>query len=147
MTQIILNEELTRMEKENKELKKYEEIKNKYSKKRKYDKEKWDNFVENCFNWKEEVNYKRKAAEILRNKIDKKNRQPKINLNSKKIMKKRQKGNNSFDDVFSRLYKAHEEHKERQQILKEKNLPSFAPKINSYVNKKKNNHFKLIIVL
>ena len=98
-----------------------------------------------CFNWKEEVNYKRKAAEILRNKIEKKNRQPKINSKSKKIMKKILKNNNSVDDVFIRLYNDYEEHKERQKILKDENLPSFTPKINNFnnfnVNNRKKNHY------
>ena len=55
------------------------------------------------------------------------------------------KGSNSVDDVFTRLYNDYEDHKERQKILDEENLPPFSPKINNikYFNrngtKRKNN--------
>ena len=144
LTQIILNEELTRIERQNKEDKEMENIRNNL-KIRKYEKEKWDNFVESCLKWQEEVNYKRRAAEIFRNNMDKKvNYKPKINVRSKNIMKKIQKGNNSVDNVFNRLYNDYEEHKERQRILDDENLPPFYPKINNvkyfnkYLNKRKN---------
>ena len=146
LTQIILNEELTRIERQNKEEKEMDDIKKKL-KIRKYDEKQWDKFVESCFKWKEEVNYKRKAAEIFRNNMEKKvNYKPKINANSKNIMKRIQKGNNSVDDVFNRLYNDYEEHKERQKILYDENLPVFYPKINKfnyinkYVNKRKYNN-------
>ena len=45
LTQIILNEELNRIEKQNKEDKEMQDFKKNY-KVRKYEKEKWDNFVE-----------------------------------------------------------------------------------------------------
>ena len=139
LTQIILNEELKRQEKQNKEEKEYEEIKNNRKKARKYEKEKWDSFVESCIKWQQEVNYKRKAAEIYRNNIDKEERKPKINSKSKKIVKKIQKGNNSVDNVFNRLYKDYEEHKERQKILDDETLPPFSPKINNVKYFNKNN--------
>ena len=157
LTQIILNEELKRQEKKNMEEKEYEEIINNRKKARKYEKEKWDSFVESCIRWQQEVNYKRKAAEIYRNKIDKEERKPKINSKSKKIVKKIQKGNNSVDNVFNRLYNDYEEHKERQKILDDETLPPFSPKINnvkyfnknSIKNKKKtnkcNNSFDIFI--
>ena len=139
LTQIILNEELKRQEKQNKEEKEYEEIKNNRKKARKYEKEKWDSFVESCIKWQQEVNYKRKAAEIYRNNIDKEERKPNINSKSKKIVKKIQKGNNSVDNVFNRLYKDYEEHKERQIILDDETLPTFSPKINNVKYFNKNN--------
>ena len=142
LTQIILNEELNRIEKQNKEDKEMQDFK-KNHKVRKYEKEKWDNFVESTLKWQEEVNYKRRAAEIYRNNLDKKeNYKPKINLRSKQLMKKIKKGNNSVDDVFIRLYNDYEEHKERQKILDMENLPPFYPKINKvkffsrYINNK-----------
>ena len=133
LTQIILNEELNKIEKENKENQKFE---GKIYKK--YEEREWNEFVEKCFKWKDEVYYKRKAAEMLFAKNL--NSNPQINQNSKKIMKKMMKGNNSVDDVFTRLYKDFEEHNERQKNLEEKNMPSFFPKINNkfYKNNKKN---------
>ena len=143
LTQIILNEELKRMEKKNQEDKEYEEIQKK-RKVRKYEKEKWDNFVESCYKWDEEVRYKRKAAEIFKNRMEA--HKPKINSKSKKIVKRLQKGNNSVDDVYTRLYNDYEEHEERKKILQSENMPPFCPKINKvkyfnkFVNKRKYNN-------
>ena len=151
LTQIILNEELTRIERQNKEEKEMNDIKKKL-KIRRYDEKQWDKFAESCFKWKEEVNYKRKATEIFRNNMEKKvNFKPKINENSKNIMKKMQKGNNSVDDVFNRLYNDYEEHKVRQKILYDENLLVFYPKINKFKYKKQrkynncNNNFDSFI--
>ena len=142
LTRIILNEELIRLERQNKEDQEYEKIRQNKLKRRKYEKEKWDKFVESCFKWKEEVNYKRKAAEIFRINMEKKvNYKPRINLRSKQIMKKMQKGSHSVDNVFNRLYNDYEEHKERQKILDEEYyLPLFTPKISNikYFNRKAN---------
>ena len=131
LTQIILNEELKRIEKENKE---EEELKNNVNNNKKYQEKEWNEFVQKCFDWKKNVFYKRKAEEIYRYKRDRKlNYKPIINENSKKIMKKMtNKNNNSFDDVFTRLYNDYEEHKEREKILKEKYMPPFNPKINNF---------------
>ena len=131
LTQIILNEELKRIEKENKE---EEELKNSVNNNKKYQEEEWNEFVQKCFDWKENIKYKRKAEEIYRNKRDKKiNYKPIINENSKKIMKKMtNKSNSSFDDVFTRLYNDYEEHKERDKILQDKYMPPFSPKINNF---------------
>ena len=143
LTQIVLNEELKRMEKKKEEDNEYEEIQKK-KKVRKYEKEKWDNFVESCYKWDEEVKYKRKAAEIFKNRME--GHRPQINSKSKRIVKKLQKGNNSVDDVYTRLYNDYEEHKERQKILENENMPPFAPKINQvkyfnkFVNKRKYNN-------
>ena len=139
LTQIILHEELKRMEKEKEEEKELEIIRSYRKKARKYDKEKWNSFVDSCNKWNEEVKYKRKAAEIYRNSMEKKlNYKPRINSRSKRIMNKIQKGNNSVDDVFTRLYNDYDEHKERQKILEDENLPPFSPKINIYKRSKKN---------
>ena len=128
LTQIILNEELNKMKKEAQEEKQMNEKIYK-----KYEPKAWNEFVEKCFQWKEEIYERRKEAENYRNKLDQKiNYQPKINENSKKIMKKINKGNTSVDDVFTRLYNDYEEHKERQKDLEDKNLPIFSPKINNF---------------
>ena len=131
LTQILLNEELNRIEKENLEEK---ELKNKVNKNKKYQEKEWNEFVEKCFEWKKNVIYKRKANEIYRYKRDKQiNYKPFINENSKRIMRKIiNKNNSSFDDVFTRLYNDYEEHKERQKILDEKYSPPFNPMINNF---------------
>ena len=131
LTQIILNEELNKMDKENKE---EQEIKNNINNNKKYEEKEWNEFVEKCLEWKKNIIYKRKAAEITRNKRDKQiNYKPIINGNSKKIMRKMMnKNNSSFDDVFTRLYNDYEEHKERQKVLNEKYMPCFNPMINNF---------------
>ena len=131
LTQIILNEELNRMETEKKE---DDEIKINVNNNRKYEKKEWDEFVEKCFEWKKKVIYERRAAEIFRYKQDRKvNYKPTINENSKKLMKKiMNKNNHSVDDVFTRLYNDYDEHKERQKILNEKYEPTFNPMINNF---------------
>ena len=139
LTQIILHEQLKRMEKEKEEEKELEMIRSYRRKAKKYDKDKWNSFVDSCNKWNDEVKYKRKAAEIYRNNMEKKvNYKPRINAKSKRIMSKIQKGNHSVDDVFTRLYNDYDEHKERQKILEDENLPSFNPKINTYRGFKKN---------
>ena len=131
LTQIILNEELNRMETEKKE---DDEIKINVNGNRKYEKKEWDEFVEKCFEWKKKVVYERRAAEIFRYKQDRKvNYKPTINENSKKLMKKiMNKNNHSVDDVFTRLFNDYDEHKERQKILNEKYEPTFNPMINNF---------------
>ena len=139
LTEIILHEKLKRMEKEKEEEKELEMIRSYRKKAKKYDKDKWNSFVDSCNKWNEEVKYKRKAAEIFRNNMEKKvNYKPRINSRSKRIMSKIQKGNKSVDDVFTRLYNDYDEHKERQKILEDENLPPFSPKINTYRRFKKN---------
>jgi len=124
----ILNEENNKMKKEIEEL----NILKQYKLRSKiFDQEEWDRFIERQNEWKDEIQYKRKAAEIFRDDI---NRQyffkPKINNRSRSIIKDLQDGNDSFiDEVFDRLFNDYEEHKERQKLRNEQSLPSFKPKI------------------
>ena len=129
LTQIILNEEVNKLKQREKEEKEMSEKINT----RNYSPREWNEFVERCFKWKKELLYKRKAEEIKNNIQDIKiNYKPRINENSKKIMRKiMNKGNTSVDDVFTRLYNDYEEHKERQQDLENKNKPSFNPIVNN----------------
>ena len=129
LTQIILNEEVNKLKQREKEEKEMSEKINT----RNYSPREWNEFVERCFKWKKELLYKRKAEEIKNNMQDIKiNYKPRINENSKKIMRKiMNKGNTSVDDVFTRLYNDYEEHKERQQDLENKNKPSFNPIVNN----------------
>ena len=129
LTQIILNEEVNKLKQREKEEKEMSEKINT----RNYSPREWNEFVERCFKWKKELLCKRKADEIENNMQDIKiNYKPRINENSKKIMRKiMNKGNTSVDDVFTRLYNDYEEHKERQQDLENKNKPSFNPIVNN----------------
>ena len=97
-----------------------------------FDKEEWDEFVKSQYQWKDEVQYKIRAAQIFRKNVYKKYYfKPNISKKSKSIIKDLQKGNDSFiDEVFVRLFNDYEEHKERQKFINENSLPSFKPKIS-----------------
>ena len=128
------NNKILKQKEEEEEIQKYK--KNQQNKK--YDKDEWNEFVERQYQWKDEVEYKRKAADILRNNVDKKTLfKPKINNKSKSIIKDIQSGNESFiDEVFIRLFNDFEEHKERQKFRNEQSLPSFKPKISKNSSQK-----------
>ena len=134
LTNIILNEEKNKkqiFETEN------ELLRSKNNKK--YNKEDWENFIENQLKWKDDILYKRKVAKIYQ---DNKNDEiyqfkPKINNNTEKIIQRLNKENDYFQkDIFERLYNDKDEHEERQKMRDLLSLPSFQPKINKYKQKK-----------
>ena len=67
ITQRILNEENNKIRKIQEE----DELMNKYKNKKKFDKNEWDDFLERQSQWKDEIEYKIKAAEFLKNNVDK----------------------------------------------------------------------------
>ena len=103
-----------------------------------FDKEEWDEFVKSQYQWKDEVQYKIRAAQIFRKNVYKKYFfKPNISKKSKSIIKDLQKGNDSFiDEVFVRLFNDYEERKERQKFINENSLPSFKPKISKNSSQK-----------
>ena len=126
-----LNEENNKMKKEIEE----QNILNQFKSRSKvFDQEEWDQFIERQNEWKDELQYKRKAVEIFRDNIDRQYFfKPKINSRSRSIIKDLQDGNDSFiDEVFDRLFNDYEEHKERQKLRNEQSLPSFKPKITKF---------------
>ncbi len=110
---------------------------------KKYNPEDWENFIQKQFKWKNDVIYKRKVAESLRenNNNETYDFKPKINNKSKKIIERKKEKNKI--DIFTKLYNDKEEHDERQKIREVLSLPSFQPKINKYKpkEKKKFNNF------
>ena len=136
LTKIALNEE---RKKRLKELEDTENDLNRYRKnKKKFTSEGWEKFIEKQMKWKNDVLYKKKAAELLKEDVDvNHDYQPKINEKSKKIIKKMQKNTEGpINEAYIRLYKDKEEHDERQKIREMDALPSFKPQIN------KNNKIK-----
>ena len=103
-----------------------------------FDKEEWDEFVKSQYQWKDEVQYKIRAAQIFRKNVYKQYYfKPNISKKSKSIIKDLQKGNDSFiDEVFVRLFNDYEERKERQKFINENSLPSFKPKISKNSSQK-----------
>ena len=139
LTRIILHENKIKLEKENEEKKDLEIIKL-YKSKKLYDPNEWDEFVQSQNRWKDEVNYKRKAAEIL--EYQKYNHKPKISFNSRNIINELSKKNVSVDDVWKRLYNDFDERKERQKVIDKNYTPSFKPRHGNknyikFINKKK----------
>ena len=104
---------------------------------KKYNPEDWENFIQKQLKWKNNVIYKRKVAESLRenNNNETYDFKPKINNNSKKIIERKKEKNKI--DIFTKLYNDKEEHDERQKIREVLSLPSFQPKINKYKPKEK----------
>ena len=98
-----------------------------------FNKEEWDEFVRSQYQWKDEVQYKIRAAQIFRKNVYKKYYfKPNISKKSKSIIKDIQKGNDSFiDEVYVRLFNDYEERKERQKFINENSKPSFKPKISN----------------
>ena len=128
ISQRILNEEnkkLKNIEEENKQLYILK------SNSKKFEQDNWDEFIERQYQWKNDVEYKKKAANVFRDNINKNHYfKPKINVKSKSIIKNIQNGNESFvDEVFIRLFNDFEEHNERQKFRNEQSLPTFKPKI------------------
>ena len=129
LSKIVINEESNRMKKKRQE--EIIELAQK-SKNRIFDKEKWENFIDRQNQWKNELQYKIKAAQIFRDNMnDIYFFKPKINNKSKSIIKDIQDEKNiSIDEVFIRLYNDYEDHTERQKIRNELTLPTFRPKIS-----------------
>ena len=139
LTQIILHDKQKQLDKENEEKKDLEEIRLHKSKK-KYDPDEWNEFVQSQNDWIKDVNYKRKAAQILQ--LRKYNYKPKMNPKSRNLINKLTKKNVSMDDVYNRLYNDVEDRQERQKILDKIYIPSFKPrqgnqKYIKFINKSK----------
>ena len=135
ISQRILNEEnkkIKKIEEENKQLYLLK------SNSKKFNQEDWDEFIERQYQWKNDVEFKKKAANVFRDNANKKYYfKPKINVRSKSIIDDIQNGNESFvDEVFIRLFNDFEEHNERQNLRNEQSLPSFKPKISKNCSQK-----------
>ena len=128
ISQRILNEENNKIKQKEKE---DEELKKDISRNKIFDQDEWDSFIERQYLWKDELEYKKKAAQIYKNNENKKNYfKPKINSKSKSIIQDIQYGNDKvIDEVFVRLYNDFQEHKERQKLRNDQSLPTFKPKI------------------
>ena len=127
ISQRILNEENNRIKQKEKE---DEELKKDISRNKLFDQDEWDNFIERQYLWKNELEYKKKAAQIYKNNENKDFFKPKINSKSKSIIQNIQYGNDKvIDEVYVRLYNDFVEHKERQKLRNDQSLPTFKPKI------------------
>ena len=146
LTKILINEENKKLEQKIKEEVLLEKSKKLYAGKNKiYDEKEWNDFVERQNLWKNELLYKRKKAQILKNEyIEKQNTYiPKINNKSKSMIDCHScidlnNGNiysENVKGVFSRLFNDFEEHQQRQKLRNQISMPTFKPFI--YKNKYK----------
>jgi hypothetical protein len=133
ISQMIFNEEKKQRKK------KMEENKKNKSKSKNYDEDEWNAFIENQYQWKDDIEFKKIESYISRDEIKEKSFfKPKINNKSKSIIKKIEKNNNSYlVKAYIRLFNDYEENKERQRIRNEQYMQLFRPSI-SKKNSKKN---------
>ena len=123
------------MNEENNKIKEYEkdmiEIKKGKYRNKKFDQNNWDKFIKRQKRWNKNLQYKIKAAILLRDNDENEFYfKPRINEKSKSIIKSLEdESTNYIDDVFSRLYNDFNEHKERQKFRNQQSQPSFKPKI------------------
>ena len=125
------------------ELKKIEEenksyvIVMEYNKKNKklFDENEWDNFINNQEYWQREKIFKIKAAELIRDSIQKENSIPKINSKSKSIISNMRKKKLFLDDIYTRLFKEFEDLQERKKMRICNSMPNFKPLLNKKIRK------------
>lgn len=98
---------------------------------KKFDQTDWNKFIKRQKKWNKKVQYKIKAAILIRDNIEEENYyKPKINARSRSIIQGIEEENkNCIDEVYSRLYNDFNEHRERQKFRNQQSLPSFRPKI------------------
>ena len=126
--QNIMNEQRKKVKKQQEEMAQIAKRKNKF---KKFDQDDWDEFVMRQENWDKNVQYKKKAAMLIRISEENENYfKPKINSRSKTIIEEIEEENKNYiDEVYYRLYNDFEEHKERQKFRNQQSLPTFRPKI------------------
>ena len=125
--------ELKKIEEENKSY----EIVMEYNKKNKklFDENEWDNFINNQEYWQREKIFKIKAAELIRDSIQKENSIPKINSKSKSIISNMRKKKLFLDDIYTRLFKEFEDLQERKKMRICNSMPNFKPLLNKKIRK------------
>ena len=108
----------------------------KYKNKKPYKEYEWNSFVENQEYWYKQKLLKKKAQEIIRESIELKiNYKPKIDENSKKIMKEKRKRKNLGENIFIKLYNDFSNIQEKKQLKISNSMPSFKPLLNKRIKK------------
>ena len=101
---------------------------------RKCNKKDIDNFIKEQFDWKEQIEYKKKSLQLLKrvkSQNDLRNNHKYIvylDKNSNDIVKKKKE----YNDPSDKLYKDYEIRENKLKVLQEKYKPSFMPNINQY---------------
>ena len=108
----------------------------KYENKKPFDKQDWNNFIENQVFWNKKKFLKKKAIELMRDNIEIKVRhKPKIDNNSKRIISNMRKKGDNYDDIFNKLYNDFTHMQERKKMKICNSMPSFKPLLNKGIKK------------
>ena len=135
---IIMNDnrnKLKKMEKENEDFLEIEKYKNKN--KKIFNENDWNNFIQNQEYWYKKKFLKKKAIEIMREKIEIKTKhKPKINYNSKRIVNNIRKNKEiDEDNIYDKLYNDFNYMQERKKLKICNSMPSFKPLLNKGIKK------------
>lgn len=108
-----------------------------YNKKKPFDQNDWNNFIESQEYWYRRKFLKKKAIELMRENIEIKLRhKPKINNNSKRIVYNKIKRKEYGNDIYDKLYNDFINMQERKQLKICNSMPSFKPLLNKGINKR-----------
>ena len=128
----LLNEKNNMQKKENQEIME----KRKFQSKKNFNINDWNNFLESQYIWNQEKLMKKKAGKIMKENSElKMSHQPKIDLNSKRIISNMRKGVYFEDDIYNKLYNDFNNLQERKQLKMSNSMPSFKPFINKGIKK------------
>ena len=147
LSEYMLNENKKKLKKIEEEKKEYEIVKYYRNKNKKtFNENDWNKFIKSQEYWIKEKQYKAKAAELLRNNYEYNfNYVPKIDKNSKLMIKDRKEKKSYINDIHIRLYNDFNDLQERKKLNICNSMPSFKPILNKSFNKNKFNNKKKII--
>ena len=136
LVEIKLHEKKIENKKIEEEKKDYEIVKYYASKRKTFNEKDWEIFIKNQEYWNREKQYKKKAAQIFRDNMERKiHYRPEIDLKSKKMVEDRRKNELFNDDIHTRLYNDFNNLQERKRLRMNNSMPSFKPLINKTFNK------------
>ena len=140
--QNLLHENYVKLKKKQEENKEFE-IVYQYANKKTFDENNWEDFLNSQECWQKEKQFRAKAAELLRNTIEKDNRIPKINKKSELMINNIRKKILYIDDIHTKLYKDYDILQERKKLRMCNTMPSFKPFINKSVKLGKPKNLKM----
>ena len=137
-----LHENYAKLKKKQEENKEFE-IFYQYANKKTFDENNWEDFLNSQECWQKEKQFRAKAAELLRNSIEKDNSIPKINKKSELLVNNIRKKILYIDDIHTKLYKDYDILQERKKLRMCNTMPSFKPLINKSIKIGKPKNLKM----
>lgn len=144
LNEYLLNENKKKLKKIEEEKKEYEIVKYYRNKNKKsFNENDWDKFIKSQEYWIKEKQYKAKAAELLRDNFENNyNYKPKIDKNSKLMIKDLKEKKSYINDIYIRLYNDFDDLQEKKKLNLCNSMPSFKPLLNKSFKKNKFNNKK-----